>query len=123
MKYKNFEELQCWQDARKLVKDIYDLAGKNDILKRDFGFRDQIQRAAISIMNNIAEGFDTGSSSSFVRFLGYSQASCSEVQSMLYVASDVGYVSQEEFKNLCGLTLPVRKQIKGFIKYLRNKAN
>jgi len=74
MKYKNFEELQCWQDARKLVKDIYDLAGKNDILKRDFGFRDQIQRAAISIMNNIAEGFDTGSSSSFVRFLGYSQA-------------------------------------------------
>lgn len=77
---RNFEELRVWQDARILVNDIYKMMSDC----KDYGFKDQIQRAAVSIMNNIAEGSESGSDPLFIRYLKISKASCGEVRSMLY---------------------------------------
>ncbi len=88
---RNFEELRVWQDAIILVKDIYNLNANC----KDYGFKDQIQRASISIMNNIAEGSESGTDSFFIRYLNTSKASCSEVRSMLYAGEDLTYYSVE----------------------------
>jgi four helix bundle protein len=93
---KRFEEIQAWQEARKLTKQIYQLTRSGHFV-RDFGMRDQIQRAAVSTMTNIAEGFDCTSKIEFARFLGYSTRSAVEVQSLLYAALDVGYITQDVF--------------------------
>jgi four helix bundle protein len=93
---KRFEDILGWQEARKLMKDIYQITGKGDFA-RDFGIRDQIQRAAVSVMTNIAEGFDCDSQVEFARFLGYSRRSAVEVQSLLYAALDIGYINQTIF--------------------------
>ncbi len=81
---KSFEDLRIWQDARIFTNQIYDLTEN----LRDFCFKDQIQRAAVSVMNNIAEGFDYGSDAMFIKYLDTSKASCGEVKSMLYLAED-----------------------------------
>ena len=81
MNYKRFEELPCWQKARELCQVIWNLIGQKEF-QRDFSLKNQIWAAAGSVMDNIAEGFDDGSSREFVRFLGYSQRSCGEVQSL-----------------------------------------
>jgi four helix bundle protein len=83
-----FEDIQGWQEARKLVKMIYALTAK-DAFARDFGMRDQIRRASVSIMANVAEGFDCESNIEFARFLGIARRSAVEVQSLLYAALDV----------------------------------
>ena len=88
---KRFEDLWIWQQARALVKDIYGDFGKATLAERDFGFRDQIQRAGLSIMNNIAEGFERQSDIEFARYLVISRGSSGEVRSMYYVAEDLGY--------------------------------
>jgi four helix bundle protein len=95
MKYRRFEELPCWQDARELSKMVFELT-RQEAFCRDFSFKDQIWRAAGSVMDNIAGGFDDSSSKGFVRFLGYAQRSTSEIQSQLYCALDCGYISQEQ---------------------------
>lgn len=119
MKYNDFIELPIWNESRKIVKQIYELT-ENSKLKSDCGFKDQIRRAAVSIMNNIAEGFDSGSNKNFIKFLLYSQASCSEVLSMFYIALDIKYIDDNLFVNLKNEIISLRKQIKGFIKYLRS---
>lgn len=91
-----FEDIQAWQEARILVKMIYALTNK-DKFSKDFGMRDQIRRASVSVMNNIAEGFDCESKAEFARFLGIARRSAVEVQSMLYAAIDVDYIDQTEF--------------------------
>jgi four helix bundle protein len=91
-----FEDIQAWQEARALVKMVYQLTNKEKFSK-DFGMRDQIRRAAVSAMNNIAEGFDCESKAEFARFLGIARRSAVEVQSLLYAAFDVDYVDQTEF--------------------------
>ena len=91
-----FEDIMAWQEARHLTKQVYMLAGREPFA-RDFGLRDQIQRAAVSSMSNIAEGFDCESKTEFGRFLGIARRSSVEVQSLLYVALDVGYISEPEF--------------------------
>jgi len=91
-----FEDIQAWQEARILVKMIYQLTNKEKFSK-DFGMRDQIRRAAVSVMNNIAEGFDCESKIEFARFLGIARRSAVEVQSVLYAAMDVEYIGQAEF--------------------------
>lgn len=91
-----FEDIQAWQEARVLVKMIYQLTNKEKFSK-DFGMRDQIRRAAVSVMNNIAEGFDCESKAEFARFLGIARRSAVEVQSLLYAALDVDYIDQNEF--------------------------
>ncbi len=117
--YKKFEDLPCWQKAKELCNEIFKLISKVKF-KRDIALKDQIWKAAGSTMDNIAEGFDDGSTREFIRFLGYSQRSCSEVQSQLYRALDCGYIDQSEFKIVYDLAGECRKQIKGFRKYLRN---
>ena len=85
MKIESFEQIEAWQLARQLTRKIYAVTSKG-VFGKDLGLRDQIRRAAGSIMHNIAEGFDGGSDLEFLRFLRYAQRSCSEVQSELYVA-------------------------------------
>lgn len=94
---KRFEDILAWQEARKLVKDIYRIT-REGAFSKDFGLRDQIQRAAVSVMANIAEGFDCESHIEFARFLGIARRSAVEVQSLLYAAQDSGYINEETFK-------------------------
>ena len=119
MNYKKFEELPCWKKARELCQAVFDLINQGDF-RKDFGLRNQIWAAGGSGMDNIAEGFDDGSTREFIRFLGYSQRSCSEVQSQLYRALDCNYINQEQFHNVYELASECRKQIRGFRKYLRD---
>ena len=93
---KRFEDIQAWQEARILVKMIYQLTNREKFSK-DYGMRDQIRRASVSVMNNIAEGFDCESKVEFARFLGIARRSAVEVQSILYAAVDVEYIDQTEF--------------------------
>ncbi|MDP1779002.1 MAG: four helix bundle protein [Anaerolineales bacterium] len=95
---RKFEDIIAWQEARKLVASIYRLTNTGALAK-DFGLRDQIQRAAVSAMTNIAEGFDCESKKEFARFLGIARRSAVEVQSLLYAAFDVGYINEQTFKN------------------------
>ena len=115
---KQFEDLPLWQEARDLVQDIYKLTKKASF-KKDFGLRDQIQRAAVSIMANTAERFDAGSTRSFIRYLLYARASAAEVQSHSYVALDQTYISSEEFDKTYKKTKNIGRSLNGFIKYLR----
>ena len=91
-----FEDLIAWQKARQLTAEIYRITDQGEFA-RDFGLRDQIRRAAVSAMSNIAEGFDRASRSEFHQFLVIAKASCAEVRSQLYVALDVGYINQDTF--------------------------
>ena len=97
-KAKRFEDLWIWQEARNLAKTIYADFGLGLPGAKDFGFRDQIQRAGLSIMNNIAEGFERNSDAKFARFLDMAKGSCGEVRSLYYTAEDLGYVTQEVAK-------------------------
>jgi four helix bundle protein len=114
---KRFEDLHVWQSARELVKMVYEDTRQSDF-SRDFGLRDQIQRAAISVMSNIAEGFSTGSDAEFVRFLGIARRSNSEVQSQTYVALDLEYIPQERFQNLYEKANHIERQLNSLISYL-----
>jgi four helix bundle protein len=118
MNYKRFEELPCWIKARELCQAVYQIINLPGF-KEDFKLRGQIWDAAGSVMDNIAEGFDDGSTREFIRFLGYSQRSSSEVQSQLYRAIDCGYINQSQFDNVYQIASECRKQIKSFRKYLR----
>lgn len=95
----SFEQLIAWQKARVLTKAVYEITAKPPFSK-DFGLRDQIQRAAVSVMSNIAEGFDRRGLAEFQHYLAIAKGSCAEVKSQLYVAIDVGYVSRESFTEL-----------------------
>ena len=92
-----FEDLIAWQEARTLVKSVYKITS-DGIFAKDFGMRDQIQRASVSVMTNIAEGFDCESTAEFARFLGIARRSAVEVQSLLYAALDVEHINQDVFK-------------------------
>ena len=121
MKIERFEDIESWKRARELTSRIYDLTAKGSFAK-DFGLRDQIQRASVSIMANIAEGFDSGSKKSFILFLNYAYRSTSEVQSLLYVIVDCRYITQEEFDELFIAAKDIKNLIGGFIQYL-SKSN
>ncbi|MEA3369461.1 MAG: four helix bundle protein [Candidatus Ratteibacteria bacterium] len=120
MKIKRFENIDVWKESRKLVNMIYDLTSKG-LFRRDFGLRDQIQRAAVSCMSNVAEGFDSDTKQQFIQMLSYTKRSSSEVQSELYVALDRRYVTKEEFNNSYNHAQLVRKLANGFIRYLRTR--
>lgn len=118
MSIKSFEEMNVWKDSREFVNSIYTLTA-SAAFKKDYGLKDQIQRAAVSIMNNIAEGYERDSSREFIKFLGYSKGSAGEVRSMLYVAFDLGYISETEFENNYNSAVSIIKQTANFIKYLK----
>jgi len=119
MQAKTFEDLKVWQDAREFVKSIYELTASNNFAK-DYGLKDQIQRAAVSIMNNIAEGFERNNNKEFVVFLKYSKGSAGEIRSMLYVALDLNYISKSIFDEYYNNVINIITQISNFIKYLKN---
>ena len=115
---KDFEELKAWQKARQLAGYVYELTRK-DLFSRDYGLRDQFQRAGSSVMHNIAEGFESGSDPEFVRFLKIARRSAGEVQSQLYLALDVQYISEEERQKAYLLAVEVKQLINGMMTYLR----
>jgi four helix bundle protein len=118
MKIKRFEDLECWQEAKKLVNMVYHMV-KKETFSRDYRLRDQITGAAISIMNNIAEGFDSQSNIEFKRFLRYSRRSVSEVQNCLYIAMDQKYIDELEFKEIYEQGAKTRQVVDGMLRYLK----
>lgn len=119
MKIERFEDLKAWQKARTLANLVYDLTEKPTFAK-DFQLRDQIRRAASSVMHNLAEGFDSGSDPEFVRFLKMARRSASETQSELYLALDRKYITQDEMQKAYDLASEVKKLINGLIAYLHS---
>ena len=113
---KQFEDLLCWQKSRLLVKEIY-LSFKNIA---DRGFTDQIQRATVSVMSNIAEGFESGTKQGFLNYLYIAKASAGEVRAQLYAASDIGYINIEKFKYLNALAVECSRLVASFIKALKS---
>ena len=119
-KIQKFEDLLCWQAARKLVKDVYVMSNEGK-LATDYSMKDQLRRAALSVMNNIAEGFGRFGNKDFIRFLDISQSSAQEVQSMLYVLSDLSYLSDDKIELLRARNDEAKKLTLGLIKYLRGR--
>jgi four helix bundle protein len=119
MKIKRFEEIEAWQKSRELTRRIYKISAQQKF-SRDWELKNQIRSASLSVMSDIAEGFDSFSRAEFARFLNISRRSSSEIQSQLYAALDQGYIEQEEFKDLYERVEQVRKMITGFIKYLKD---
>lgn len=115
MVIKRFEELEAWKMARELTALIY----MNFRSNKDWGFKDQITRASVSVMNNISEGFESGTTKEFMRFLGYSKSSCGEVRGMIYTAHDIGYLDFETHNKLLQKCRKTSATIYGLIKYLR----
>ena len=120
MKIERFEDIQGWQEARNLTKIIYELTKKLSF-RRDRGLCRQIQEASVSVMSNIAEGFDRQSKKEFIKFLYYASGSGSEVQSHLYVALDQKYISDENFQETYTQARKTKSLINGFIAYLKGK--
>jgi four helix bundle protein len=116
---KQFEDLHVWQEARGLVNEVYKVT-KQGAFRRDFSLRDQITRAAVSSMSNIAEGFERGSRREFIQFLNVAKGSTGEVRSQLYVALDQEYVDQKMFEKLRGSALAVSRRLAKFIRYLED---
>ena len=114
MSIEKFEDIKVWQKAELLSLEIYKLFNKN----KDYRFRDQIQAAAVSVMNNIAEGFERKGNKELGRFLYISKGSCGEVRSMLYLAIELRYISSTEFNVLYEMTSEISRMLAGFIKKL-----
>ncbi len=120
MTIKRFEEMKVWQDARMFTRVIYEMTA-NHSFKKDVGLKDQIQRASVSVMSNIAEGYERDNNKELVRFLLYSKGSIGEVRSLLCVASDLSYISDTEFQRTRETAIAISAQIANFIKYLRGR--
>ena len=118
-KIEKFEDIAVWRDARSLVKLVYETT-REGLFSKDYGLKDQIQRAAVSIMSNTAEGFERRSPKEFIQFLFIAKASAGEVRSLSYVAFDLNYADETTFNTLHDSCTSISKQISGFIKYLRN---
>jgi four helix bundle protein len=116
-KIERFEDIETWQRARELAKQIYKISNDGPFA-RDFGLRDQIRRAAVSIMSNIAEGFERGSNKEFIQFLYIAKGSAGEVRAQLYVALDQGYIDRKNFTSLNRDAAEISRMISGFITYL-----
>jgi four helix bundle protein len=121
-KIEKFEDLECWQISRKLVKSIYALTVGNAKLARDYGLRDQIQRAAVSVMTNIAEGFARYSNREFVNFLIISRGSVAEVKSLLYVIYDMKAIDEKERESLFSEIEILRMKLNALTSHLRKTA-
>ena len=115
-----FEDLVAWQKARRLVADVYRVTSRAEF-RRDFSLRDQMRRAAVSIMSNIAEGFERSGLGEFHQFLVIAKASCGELRSQLYVSQDVGYLAEDEFKNIHDKSIEVGRIIGGLRQAVSNK--
>jgi four helix bundle protein len=116
--FKRFEEIESWKKARELSKRIYHVSGAASFAK-DFGLKDQIRRASVSIMSNIAEGHDRSGTGEFIQFLATAIGSAAEVRCQLYVALDQAYIDDNTFDELTGLASETASMIGGLMNYLR----
>lgn len=116
--FRKFEDIEAWKLARVLANRIYDVTSINDF-SRDFGLRDQIRRAAVSILSNIAEGFERDGDKEFLQFLYIAKGSCGEVRAQLYLAHDRKYLSDLQFNELFQQAQQLSRVLAGLIKYLR----
>lgn len=112
-----FEEIEAWKTSRQLTNAVYAHTNQSGF-GRDFGLRDQIRRASVSVMSNIAEGFESRTDVQFINFLGMARASAGEVRSQLYIAFDQKYITEEQFKSTFTLAETCARQIANFMKYL-----
>ena len=117
-KIKKFEDIESWKLARNLTNQIYKVSSIGKF-NRDFGLKDQMRRASVSILSNIAEGFERGGDNEFLQFLAVAKGSCGEARAQFYVALDQGYISLEQFEILSNAATEVSQLISGFIRYLR----
>ena len=115
MKIEKFEDIIAWQKAQILTVEMYRLFSRN----KDFGFKDQIQRASVSVMNNIAEGFERKTNKELMLFLYIAKGSCGEVRSMLYIALGLGYITETDFRKNYDLCVEISKMLSGFIKSIK----
>jgi four helix bundle protein len=118
MQIKDFEDLEIWQLARRITQEIYALGGTPKF-SRDYGLKDQMPRAAVSIMSNIAEGFERGGNREFVQFLYIAKGSCGELRSQLYVALDQAYLDHTTMEKSVLLLKRLSVKIKHLIDHLR----
>jgi four helix bundle protein len=116
-----FEDLRCWQTGRQLTNLVYAYS-EDGAFSDDFSLKDQIRRASVSIMSNVAEGFNSRTTGQFVNLLGRARGSASEVQAQLYAALDRGYISQEQFEEAYDLADKVSRQIYRFTRYLKSQS-
>jgi four helix bundle protein len=117
-KITRFEEIESWKRARSLTKRVYDCCNEQRFAK-DFGLKDQIRRASVSTMSNIAEGFERGGNQEFIQFLATAKGSNGEVRSQLYVALDQQYITQQQFDELYNDAEAISKLIARFMDYLQ----
>ena len=115
MKIEKFEDILSWQKSKRLTINIYSIFKET----KDFSFKNQIERASVSIMNNIAEGFERKSNKEFVYFLYVAKGSCGEVRSMLYLAKDLGKISEKQFEDLYEISIEISKLLSGLIKSIK----
>lgn len=114
MKIERFEDILAWQKAKEVTKKIYILLAQT----KDYGFKDQIQRAAVSVMNNVAEGFERRSDKEFKHFLFVAKGSCGEVRSTLILAKELDYIKSDICDDLILETEKISKMLSNFIKVL-----
>jgi four helix bundle protein len=119
---KRFEEIEAWKSARELTGLIYALSNQG-AFAHDFGLRDQMRRAAVSILSNIAEGFESRTQALFIDFLGRAKGSAGELRAQAYVALDAGYLSQSQFEQVFDLAEKCSRQLARFIAYLESQPN
>lgn len=114
-----FEEIEAWKTARQLANLIYRLSEQGSFAK-DYGLKDQIRRASVSVMSNIAEGFESRTDTQFINYLGHAKGSSGEVRSQLYVALDLKYISQEQFAEAYEFADKASRQVSRFMDYLES---
>jgi len=114
---KRFEDIESWKKARELTNTVYEVTAV-DSFRRDFGLKDQIRRASVSILSNIAEGYERGGDKEFLRFLSIAKGSCGEVRSQLYIALDQAYLTRESFEQLSRSAEEISRLISGLMRYL-----
>ncbi|MDQ1640162.1 MAG: hypothetical protein QOF62_3501 [Pyrinomonadaceae bacterium] len=117
-KIKRFEDIDCWTKARELTRSIYSIS-LGVRFSRDFALRDQLRRSSISILSNIAEGFERDGNKEFVQFLSIAKGSCGEARAQLYVALDQEYISDAQFRSISEMAIEISRMLSGLIKYLK----
>jgi len=119
MKIERFEDIEVWKLSREFINDLYKMTDI-DKFKRDYELLRQIRKASISVISNIAEGFERKSNNEFMHFLFIAKGSAGEVRSQLYIANDIGYINDVEFKKLFKDIELISRSLSGFIKYLKS---